>query len=52
MKKSLFITVLTIFGTISANAQDNGEFEFGGGFGYNISNVSTSDGANSTSSLS
>ena len=52
MKKLLFIAVLTVFGTVSINAQDNGEFEFGGAFGYNVANVSTANGENSTSSLS
>jgi len=52
MKKLLFIAAFTIFGTVSTNAQDGGEFEFGGGFGYNIANVSTADGRDSTSSLS
>ena len=51
MNKLLFIAVLTISGTFITNAQDQGEFEFGGGFGLNISNVSTADGQDSTSSL-
>lgn len=51
MNKLLFITVLTIFGTFNINAQDQGDFEFGGGFGLNVSNVSTADGQDSTSSL-
>ena len=50
MKKLLFITLLTIFGTSRTNAQDQGEFEFGGGLGLNIANVSTIDKQVGTSS--
>ena len=50
MKKLLFITLLTSFGTLRTNAQDKGEFEFGGGLGLNIANVSTIDNQNNTSS--
>jgi opacity protein-like surface antigen len=51
MKKRLFITALSIFGILTSNAQDSGEFELGIGLGLNLANVSTIDGQNNTSSL-
>lgn len=50
MKKQLFITALAIFGILTSNAQDSGDFELGVGFGLNFANVSTTDGQNNASS--
>ena len=51
MKKQLFITALAIFGILTSNAQDSGDFELGVGLGLNLANVSTMDEQNKTSSL-
>lgn len=50
MKKQLLITAFAIFGLLTTNAQDKGDFELGLGLGVNISNVSTIDGQENASS--
>jgi hypothetical protein len=50
MKKQLLSAAFGIFGLLSANAQDGGNFEVGLGLGVNISNVSTIDGQDNASS--
>jgi opacity protein-like surface antigen len=50
MKKQLFITALAVFGILTSNAQDNGDFELGVGLGLNLANVSTINGQNNASS--
>ncbi len=51
MKKLLLIPVLACLGLFQANAQNNGDIELGVGLGLSLSNVSTIDGQNNTSSL-
>lgn len=50
MKKQLFITALAIFGILTSNAQDSGDFELGVGLGLNLTNVSTIVGQDNASS--
>ena len=50
MKKQLCITALAIFGILTSNAQDSGDYELGVGLGLNLANVSTIDGQNNASS--
>jgi opacity protein-like surface antigen len=50
MKKLLFVALITLVGFANVNAQEKGDFEIGGGLGLNISNVSTIDGGDNTSS--
>ncbi|MCF4101880.1 PorT family protein [Gillisia sp. M10.2A] len=52
MKSLLFIATLTVFGILSANAQNRGDVELGAGGGVNVANVSTMDGQNTSSRVS
>ncbi|MDT0293105.1 porin family protein [Mesonia ostreae] len=48
MKKQLLIITTCLFTLFSINAQDKGDFEFGGHLGLNLANVSTIYGQDNT----
>ncbi|WP_339836935.1 porin family protein [uncultured Flavobacterium sp.] len=53
MKKQLLTAVIAVFGLLTANAQEGGDFELGLGLGVNFANVSTINGqSNATSKIS
>lgn len=51
MKKQIIFTVCVLFALFTVNAQEKGNIEIGGGFGLNISAVSTLSSNESTPSL-